>query len=131
MLPSRFGYLADGDVVGFQSAPRRFRTLYRRSSAHNSFFVTERCNHYCLMCSQPACSVDDGWILEEIRTALPLVDLATKSLGFTGGEPLLEWSRFVDVLTDCRELLPNTAVHVLTNGRAFAKNRGGFSLGWY
>ena len=34
-------------------ASRRFRALYRRNSSHNSFLVTERCNHYCLMCSQP------------------------------------------------------------------------------
>ena len=30
VLPSRFAYLADGDVLGFQAANRRFRTLYRR-----------------------------------------------------------------------------------------------------
>jgi His-Xaa-Ser system radical SAM maturase HxsC len=65
--------------------------------------------------------LDDGWILEEIKIALRLVDPETHSLGFTGGEPLLDWCRFVDVLSDCRDCLPNTAVHVLTNGRAFAQ----------
>jgi His-Xaa-Ser system radical SAM maturase HxsC len=123
VLPPQFGYLAEGDVLGFQTTSQRFRTLYRRASTHNSFLVTERCNHYCLMCSQPPRDVDDGWILEEIRVALRLVDTATHSLGFTGGEPLLDWCRFVDVLKDCRDLLPNTAIHVLTNGRAFAKTK--------
>lgn len=120
-LPSKFDYLADGDVLGVQVHSRRFRTLYRRSSAHNSLLVTERCNHYCLMCSQPPRNVNDGWIIDEIKAVLPLVNPATTSLGFTGGEPLLDWRRFVDVLTDCRELLPKTAIHVLTNGRAFAR----------
>jgi His-Xaa-Ser system radical SAM maturase HxsC len=72
------------------------------------------------MCSQPPRDVDDSWILREIRNALPLVDKQTRSLGFTGGEPLLDWRDFMMVLSDCRNLLPETAIHVLSNGRAFA-----------
>src|SRR5438105_2818206 len=83
-VSSKFGYLADGDILGFHPASKRFRTLYRHSSTHNSFLVTERCNHYCLMCSQPPRDVDDSWILQEIRTALPLVDKQTRYLAFTG-----------------------------------------------
>ena len=119
-VPGQFFYLADGDILGFHPTSKRFRTLYRRNSAHNSFLVTERCNHYCLMCSQPPRNIDDRWILHEIRQALPLVDSATRSLGFTGGEPLLDWQDFVAVLGNCRDLLPRTAIHVLSNGRAFA-----------
>jgi hypothetical protein len=40
------------------------------------------------MCSQPPRDIDDGWILDEIKSALPLVDPDTKSFAFTGGEPL-------------------------------------------
>jgi len=120
VLSSRFAYLADGDVLGFQAANRRFRTLYRRSSSHNSFLVTERCNHYCLMCSQPPRDVDDRWLLDEIEAAIDLVDPQTPSFAFTGGEPLLEWRGFIRLLERCRDTLPNTAVHVLTNGRGFA-----------
>jgi His-Xaa-Ser system radical SAM maturase HxsC len=119
-VSSKFDYLADGDILGFHPASKRFRTLYRHSSTHNSFLVTERCNHYCLMCSQPPRDVDDSWILQEIRNALPLVDKHTHSLAFTGGEPLLDWQDFVMVLSDCRDILPETAIHVLSNGRAFA-----------
>jgi His-Xaa-Ser system radical SAM maturase HxsC len=122
-VPSKFDYLAEGDILGFHPGSKRFRTLYRRSSAHNSFLVTERCNHYCLMCSQPPRDVDDSWILREIRAALPLVDIHTRSLGFTGGEPLLDWRDFITVLSDCRDLLPQTAIHVLSNGRAFASTK--------
>lgn len=119
-LPEKYSYLEDGDILGLQRASRRFRTLYRRSSTHNSFLVTERCNHYCLMCSQPPRDVDDFWIIDEIKAALPLVDPRTKSFAFTGGEPLLEWRSFIKVLEQCRNLLPDTIIHVLTNGRAFA-----------
>jgi His-Xaa-Ser system radical SAM maturase HxsC len=52
------------------------------------------------------------------------------SLGWTfvlvasrcGGEPLLDWHRFLPVLGKMRDRLPETAVHVLTNGRAFAED---------
>jgi His-Xaa-Ser system radical SAM maturase HxsC len=72
------------------------------------------------MCSQPPKDVNDGWILEEIGVALRLIDPETKSIGFTGGEPLLDWRGFVSLLYECRDSLPNTAIHVLSNGRAFA-----------
>jgi len=67
-LGDRFGYLADGDILGLDPRSRRFRVLYRKASRHNAFLVTERCNHYCLMWSQPPRDVDDGWILDEIET---------------------------------------------------------------
>ena len=122
VLSNQFGYLADGDVLGFQAEKRRIRTLYRRASAHNSFLVTERCNHYCLMCSQPPRNIDDRWLLDEIEAAIELLDPQTRSFAFTGGEPLLEWHHFIRLLDRCRNVLPNTAIHVLTNGRGFANN---------
>jgi hypothetical protein len=97
-VPSRFNYFADGDIVGFQPESGKFRTLYRRGSKHNSILVTDRCNHYCLMCSQPPKNIDDRWLLQEIKTALPLVDKDTQFLCFTGGEPLLDWREFIEVL---------------------------------
>jgi His-Xaa-Ser system radical SAM maturase HxsC len=120
ILPNRFAYLSDGDIIAFRNGGPRFRTLYRRNSLHNSFLVTERCNHYCLMCSQPPRDIDDGWILDEIKVAIPLINPRTRSLGFTGGEPLLDWKNFITVLQNCRDQLPETAIHVLSNGRAFA-----------
>jgi len=42
------------------------------------------------MCSQPPKDVDDRWLLDEIRSSIPLIDPDTQSLGFTGGEPLLD-----------------------------------------
>jgi His-Xaa-Ser system radical SAM maturase HxsC len=72
------------------------------------------------MCSQPPREIDDSWILDEIAECLPLVDPTTRSIAFTGGEPLLEWRRFMPLLTATRTVLPDTEIHVLTNGRAFA-----------
>lgn len=123
VLPRRFNYLSDGDIIGIHPKDGKFRSLYRRASKHNSFLVTERCNHYCLMCSQPPRDIDDSWILKEIRAAIPLMDRDTKSFAFTGGEPLLDWRGFIECLKDCRDMLPDTAVHVLSNGRAFADSK--------
>jgi hypothetical protein len=39
----KYSYLGDGDVLGFDHSSGKFRTLFRRNSAHNSFLVTERC----------------------------------------------------------------------------------------
>ena len=119
-LGERFDHLGDGDIVGLDPGSLRLRVLYRRASKHNSFLVTERCSHYCLMCSQPPRNVKDGWIIDEIASCIDLLDPATDSVGFTGGEPLLEWRRFIALLAVFRGRLPETAVHVLTNGRAFA-----------
>jgi His-Xaa-Ser system radical SAM maturase HxsC len=119
-LPRIFGYLGDGDIISLEPRSRRVRVLYRRRSSHNAFLVTERCNHYCLMCSQPPRKVDDGWILDEIADCIELIDPATETIGFTGGEPFLEWQRFMAVVATVADRLPATAVHVLTNGRAFA-----------
>jgi His-Xaa-Ser system radical SAM maturase HxsC len=121
-LSSDFEYIADGDVFGLHPPSRRVRIHYRRASKHNAFLVTEQCNHYCLMCSQPPKKIDDAWILDEIAASIDLIDEETPTIGFTGGEPLLEWQRFMSILALARDKLPKTAIHVLTNGRAFANS---------
>jgi His-Xaa-Ser system radical SAM maturase HxsC len=113
-------YLSDGDVVAV-SPDGIVRVLYRRKSRHNFLFVTDRCNSYCLMCSQPPKEVDDLWRVEELHRVIDLIDPETSHLGLTGGEPTLLGADFVDLIDHCRRALPDTALHVLTNGRAFAK----------
>jgi His-Xaa-Ser system radical SAM maturase HxsC len=96
------------------------RTLYRRSSRHNFLFITDQCNSYCLMCSQPPKTIDDSYRLAELHRLIDLIDPATETLGFTGGEPTLFGREFVRLVEHCRDVLPNTTLHVLTNGRLFA-----------
>lgn len=120
VVPDSFDYLGQGDVIALRLESGSLRTLYRRASHHNSFLVTERCNSYCLMCSQPPKNVNDDWIIDEIHEALPLLDSAAKEIGFTGGEPTLLGDRFLGLLHKCKALLPTTSVHVLSNGRRFS-----------
>jgi len=116
-----FDWLAVGDVMAIEPEPRRYRVLWRRSSRHNAFLVTDRCDHRCLMCSQPPKDVDDGWIIDEIRDCLALLPVETTTIGFTGGEPFLDWRRFIPLVQMTQEVLPAASVHVLTNGRAFCR----------
>jgi His-Xaa-Ser system radical SAM maturase HxsC len=115
---TQLDYLRSGDVVVL--APGGFvRVLYRRASANNFLLLAENCNSYCLMCSQPPRPVNDrARVAEHLRT-IDLVDPATRELGLTGGEPTLLKEDFLAVVSHCKVRLPSTALHVLTNGRAF------------
>jgi His-Xaa-Ser system radical SAM maturase HxsC len=119
-LPDDLVQLEHGDIVRIDTLQNAIRILYRRQSKHNAFLVTERCNHYCLMCSQPPRNVDDDWLIDEMMQAIPLMALETEDLGFTGGEPTLLGDRFLDVLNLTKGQLPSTSVHILSNGRSFA-----------
>jgi His-Xaa-Ser system radical SAM maturase HxsC len=119
LLEPSLSYLRDGDVVKINPERESLRTLYRRNSAHNSVLVTERCNNYCLMCSQPPRDVDDEHLVGEIMQAIPLMSRETGYIGITGGEPTLLGERLIDLLKAFRNYLPATAIHVLSNGRRF------------
>jgi His-Xaa-Ser system radical SAM maturase HxsC len=119
-LSSNFSYLGDGDVIRIWPKRRQVRVLYRKSSPHNHFLLTERCNHYCLMCSQPPKDVDDRWIVQDVLATLPLIDRSATEIGFTGGEPTLLGDDLFAILQTTKAFLPETAVHILSNGRRFA-----------
>jgi hypothetical protein len=73
------------------------------------------------MCSQPPKDVQDGWIIDEIQKCLEIIEPQTASLTFTGGEPFLDWQRFIALVKLAQLRLPNASIHVLSNGRAFAR----------
>jgi His-Xaa-Ser system radical SAM maturase HxsC len=118
-LGQEFDYFADGDVVSF-SPDGRIRSIFRANSNHNSILLTEQCNHYCLMCSQPPKRVDDSWLLTEAFEAIKIIPRETREIGFTGGEPTIYGDGFIKLLHHTKNWLPQTSVHVLSNGRAFA-----------
>jgi His-Xaa-Ser system radical SAM maturase HxsC len=120
VLAPELGYLAHGDVVRIDPKRQALTALYRRNSRSNFFLVTERCDNYCVMCSQPPKATDDSWLVDELRRVIPLVSPETTELGITGGEPGLLRERLVDLIALMKSCLPRTAVHVLSNGRQFA-----------
>jgi len=118
-LGSEFFYLGNEDVVSL-SEDGRIRSIYRSDSNHNSILLTEQCNNYCLMCSQPPKQVDDSWLLKEAFDVIRLIPRNAKVLGFTGGEPTIWGQEFINLLDHSKNWLPNTSLHVLSNGRFFA-----------
>jgi His-Xaa-Ser system radical SAM maturase HxsC len=120
VLPNDYEYLADGDIVRLNPTQQAIRTLYRRNSRSNCLLLTERCNNYCLMCSQPPKEADDSWIVDVVLQTIPLIGPNTRELGFTGGEPTLLGDDLFRILRACKSWLPNTALHILSNGRLFA-----------
>lgn len=119
LLPEALDYLADGDVVSIDLKTSQISVLYRKSSPHNSFLLTERCNHYCLMCSQPPKDIDDYWLSAEVLEAIPLIWQGTEQVGLTGGEPTLLGDNFFRIVQRFQSFLPQTQLHILSNGRAF------------
>ncbi|HEV8337617.1 MAG TPA: His-Xaa-Ser system radical SAM maturase HxsC [Candidatus Polarisedimenticolia bacterium] len=111
-------HLADRDVVALN--PNGYvRTLFRVASEHNVLFATDRCNSFCLMCSQPPRDVDDSDRLSEHLRLIELIDPRTREMGITGGEPTLLKDGLIHIVRKCKEFLPQTAIHILSNGRLF------------
>ncbi|MBK7832992.1 MAG: His-Xaa-Ser system radical SAM maturase HxsC [Gemmatimonadetes bacterium] len=116
-IGERIQPLENGDVVALHPSGR-VDTQFRGASQHNSLFVTEQCNSYCVMCSQPPRRVDDIEHLLTINSrTVRLLPPSVGHLGITGGEPTLLGGRLADLLRLCRSVLPTTQVDVLSNGR--------------
>lgn len=120
VIGQEFSYLGEDDVITLKS-DGRIRSMFRASSPHNSIMLTEQCNHYCLMCSQPPKNVDDHWLLDEAMELVRLIPRhAAKIMCISGGEPTLLGDGFIDLLQLFKSRLPNTSLHILSNGRSFA-----------
>jgi His-Xaa-Ser system radical SAM maturase HxsC len=117
-LSPQLHYLDEGDVVKITPS-YRIRALFRRNARTNSLLVTERCNSFCVMCSQPPRDVDDSYIVNDLMNAIPLFDRSAREIGITGGEPTLIGESLFRLIERLKNYLPETGVHVLSNGRNF------------
>ena len=121
ILPDEFGYLNDEDIVRITPNKEHIRVLYRKRATNNTIMITEQCNHYCLMCSQPPKNHDDSYLLSEAFNLIKLIPKNTKEIGFSGGEPTLFGEKFLELLEFTKTHLPQTGIHILSNGRSFKK----------
>lgn len=94
--------------------------LYRPESKNNSIFATGRCNSDCIMCSQPPVTDEPNDMLEEHLRVIRLIRTPPETLGITGGEPTLLEDDLVTLLGLIKDRMPNTDIHMLTNGRMYA-----------
>ena len=120
-LSRDYEYLKPGDIVKIDPRRNWMKVLFRANSKHNSILLTERCNHYCLMCSQPPKNVDDSALLEEAMELVERLPRSVVTLGFTGGEPTLYGEGLVRLIKATKRHIPETMIDVLTNGRAFSR----------
>jgi His-Xaa-Ser system radical SAM maturase HxsC len=127
-LPQELSYVSPGDILSVSTDGRRLHVLWRHLSGQNSILLTERCDHYCLMCSQPPRQVDDDWLLAQAFEVMRLLPPETNQIGFTGGEPTMYEERLFELLRLARDRAPHAGVHVLSNGRRF--HDLDFATGW-
>lgn len=118
-LAPELDYIKEHDVIKFQPADGAINVLYRREANSNSFLVTERCNSFCIMCSQPPRDINDHYLVDDMLEALPLIHPETHEIGITGGEPTLCGDDFIKMVQASKTHLPRTSLHILSNGRNF------------
>ncbi len=118
-IPESLNHLTDGDIIRISPRSGELWVMYRRESHYNSMLLTEQCNSYCIMCSQPPKTGPDSHLAASYLEAIPLMSRETHELGITGGEPTLLGDRFLEIIHTCKQHLPDTALHVLSNGRLF------------
>jgi len=114
-------HLKRGDVIVAYPRTGYVRTLFRPDSRHNALLATERCNSFCLMCSQPPVDRDDSALVSINLEAIRLMDPPPSSLGITGGEPTLLGQDLFRILAELKLRMPEADVQMLTNGRRFAR----------
>ena len=112
-----------GDVLELDVLRQHAAVRYRRGDKGNVLFATERCNSFCLMCSQPPRDIQDDWRVEQLCSLVELIDETEPSLAISGGEPTLLGAGLHKVIAKCAQALPATHLHVLSNGRLLSDTR--------
>jgi His-Xaa-Ser system radical SAM maturase HxsC len=110
--------LSEGDVVEI-SPNGVISVLYQINSRHNVIFVTSKCDCNCIMCPQPIDN-NEGNLTELNLRLISLMSTSTEVIALTGGEPAAIGNDLVKLILACRDLLPQTALLLLTNGRRFS-----------
>ncbi len=108
-----------GDIVSIEPNGK-INFLFKKNSLHNTILFSECCNNDCVMCSQPPVMNEDfASLLKMNEKVIELMPSNCISLGITGGEPTLQWESFLTILKRLETKLPDTLLHILSNGRIF------------
>jgi His-Xaa-Ser system radical SAM maturase HxsC len=113
-------HLDSGDIIHVPADGRRVAVLWKNSARHNGLLLTEQCDNYCLMCSQPPKDRDDAWQFDRARKVISLLPQGARALSLTGGEPTLHADALIGLLEHCKQVAPGLSLHLLSNGRRFA-----------
>ena len=91
--------------------------FYRSSSNSNTILLTERCDQYCVMCSQPP-KAKDYLHFDLFKEAINLIS-GPAIIGITGGEPTLYKKELFNLIRDIIETNNQITFHILSNGQHF------------
>src|ERR1700761_6543436 len=119
-LGAELAHLGPGDIIHVPANGRKITVLWKNSAQHNGLLLTEQCDNYCLMCSQPPKEREDSWLFDRARKVISLLPEDARSLSLTGGEPTLHAEKLIGLLEHCQRVAPQLSVHLLSNGRRFA-----------
>lgn len=109
--------IENGTVIRIENS--HIKIMNRPSSNNNAIFMTKRCNHYCLMCSEPPTTDNDSYLVEENMKLLELMEKGRPVIGITGGEPTLDKRDFIKIIEKIRLEHPDAMIRLLTNGRSY------------
>jgi len=119
-LGPELAHLDAGDIIHVPDDGRLVTVLWKNSARHNALLLTEQCDNYCLMCSQPPKDRDDSWLFDRARKVISLLPVGARALSLTGGEPTLHADALIGLLEHCKRVAAGLSVHLLSNGRRFA-----------
>ena len=108
----------DGDIVLCIPQKGRVERLFRANSQYNSLTLTERCDQYCLMCSQPPRDIDDSWRFPHYAEAIRRLPEGAWIV-LSGGEPTLFGEALLVLLEDIASTRNDLNIHILSNGQHF------------
>ena len=119
-VPGELAHIAPGDVLLVADDGSRVAVAWKATATHNSILLTERCDHYCLMCSQPPKERDDSYLYDRARRVVSALPDAARAVSLTGGEPTIVPEAFFGLLEHIGAIRPDLSTHILSNGRRFA-----------
>lgn len=120
-LPEQLSHIGPGDVIVVSDDGTRIGVAWKATATHNSILLTERCDHYCLMCSQPPKERDDSYLYARARRIVSSLPASAEALSLTGGEPTIDPEAFLALVAHIVRERPGLSVHILSNGRRFAE----------
>lgn len=120
-LPPELHHIGVGDILAITPDGRRVSVLWKATARHNSLLLTEQCDNLCLMCSQPPKIRDDAYLFHRAKKVIDLLPASATGVGLTGGEPTLNEDALIDLLQHCARAKPTLPLHLLSNGRRFAR----------
>ena len=119
LISDKLRHVEEGDIVRIFRNTGSTRILVKKKHRQNPILLTERCNNFCVMCSQPPRDIDDSYLVEEALRTISLMDQDTPEIGFTGGEPTLLGDGLIRLFSRAKNMVPHASVHCLSNGRQF------------